>query len=74
MVLFIYHCEGKKVATSALCTASFSPTSTALRWVNKLCDAGLVVKVADPTDGRRDFVELMPATAIRLEAHFCAVE
>lgn len=74
IVLFIYHCEGKKIATSALGSAALSPMSTALRWVNRLCDAGLTIKVADPTDGRRHFVELMPITVSHLEAYFSAVE
>jgi len=72
--LFIHESEGKKVATSALCIASTAPQSTALRLVNKLCEAKLLVKIQDPADGRRQFVELTPDTAARLEAYFSADE
>src|SRR3546814_682911 len=72
--LFIHESEGKKVATSALCLASTAPPSTALRLVNKLCEAKLLVKIDDPDDGRRQFVELTPDTAARLENYFGADE
>ncbi len=72
--LFIHESEGKKVATSALCLASTAPPSTALRLVNKLCEAKLLVKIDDPDDGRRQFVELTPDTAARLETYFGADE
>ena len=72
--LFINEREGKRVATSALCLASTVSSSTALRRVNDLCAAGLIVKIEDPADGRRHFVELMPDTASRLEAYFGAEE
>lgn len=74
IVLFIHHCEGKKIATVALASAALSPMTTVLRWINRLCDAGLTIKVPDPTDGRRHFVELTPFTLSHLEAYFSAVE
>lgn len=74
IVLFIHHCEGKKIATVALASAALSPMTTVLRWINRLCDAGLTIKVSDPTDGRRHFVELTPFTLSHLEAYFSAVE
>ena len=72
--LYIHEREGKKVAISALCLASTISPSTALRRVNDLCAAGLIVKIEDPADGRRHFVELMPDTANRIEAYFGAEE
>lgn len=68
--LFIHEREGKKVAISALCLASTVSPSTALRRVNDLCASGLIVKIEDPADGRRHFVELMPDTANRIEIYF----
>src|SRR3546814_4636973 len=62
--LFIHESEGKKVATSALCLASTAPPSTALRLVNKLCEAKLLVKIDDPDDGRRQFVEDRKSTRL----------
>lgn len=50
--------EDKPVAVSSLCIAAAVPATTALRWIRMLTDAGLFVRHADPTDGRRVFVGL----------------
>ena len=55
--------EEKKVAVSSLCIAAAVPPTTALRWIGVLTDGGLVVRVADPEDGRRVHVEIADATA-----------
>ncbi len=68
--LFIQHCEEKKIATGDLCVSSALPLSTALRLVQRMCDDGLIRKIADTTDGRRQFVELNPDLACRLLAYF----
>ena len=39
-----------------------------------MCDQGLLVRVADPEDGRRVFIELSEETAQRLDAYFKAVQ
>lgn len=55
--------EGAKVAVSSLCAAAGVPPTTALRWIGVLAERDLVVRVADPGDRRRAWVELAPATA-----------
>jgi|GEM_PF-815435 DNA repair protein RadC len=70
--LFIHEGEGKKLSTTALCHGSSIPPSSALRLINRLCVAQLVVRVADPRDGRRHFVELAPTTAQHLHSYFNA--
>ncbi|MBA3942608.1 MAG: hypothetical protein C0520_15480, partial [Sphingopyxis sp.] len=72
--LFIHSCERKSVSTSSLCIASGVPMSSALRMIQRLCDARLVSRRADPTDGRRFFVELAPDVRQRMEAYFAARE
>lgn len=72
--LFIHQCERKSVSTSSLCIASGVPMSSALRMIQRLCEAGLVSRRADPTDGRRFFVELAPDVRQRMEAYFAARE
>jgi DNA repair protein RadC len=72
--LFIHTRDGTAVATSTLCSASTATPSTALRLINKLCEAGLMRKVDDPKDGRRQFVELTAEAAKRLETYFGADE
>jgi hypothetical protein len=62
--------EGRRVAVSSLCIAAAVPPTTALRWIKTLSDQGLIVRVADPEDGRRVFIELSEKTAESLEAYF----
>jgi DNA-binding MarR family transcriptional regulator len=61
--------EGRQVAVSSLCIAAAVPPTTALRWIKSLCDQGLFVRIADPEDGRRVFIELSGETAARMEAY-----
>jgi DNA-binding MarR family transcriptional regulator len=61
--------EGQRVAVSSLCIAAAVPPTTALRWIKSLCDLGLFVRIADPEDGRRVFIELSGETAARMEAY-----
>jgi len=68
--LFVHECQGKPLSTSDLCVTSTIPMSSALRLVQKLCDAELVDRTPDLMDARRSFVRLQPATSHRLRAYF----
>ena len=46
--------------------------SSALRLIQKLCDAGLVSRIPDPVDGRRCYIRLDPPLMQRLRAYFSA--
>lgn len=50
--------EGVDVAVSSLCVAAAVPTTTALRWVRSLSEAGIFVRRTDPGDARRAFITL----------------
>ncbi|MBB6123202.1 winged helix DNA-binding protein [Sphingobium subterraneum] len=50
--------EGTQVSVSSLCIAAAVPPTTALRWIRQLTDRGLLVRQADPGDGRRVFITL----------------
>ena len=59
--------EGKRVSVSSLCIAAAVPTTTALRWIRSLTEAGLFVRYTDPGDARRSHVEIAePAAAAML--------
>ncbi len=45
------------------------PATTALRWIKTLTEHGLFVRVADPQDGRRIYIELADQAAEALEAY-----
>lgn len=70
--LFAARLEKRRVAVSSLCIAAGVPPTTALRWIKTLTDVGLLVRVADPQDGRRVHIELAAGTASRLESYLIA--
>jgi DNA-binding MarR family transcriptional regulator len=66
--LFAARLEKRSVAVSSLCIAAAVPPTTALRWIKTLTDLGLLVRTADPQDGRRVYIELAPKAAEGVEA------
>ena len=62
-----------RVPVSSLCIAAVVPATTALRWIKTLTDNGLLVRRADPHDGRRVFVEMAPTTSIAMKRYFAEV-
>ncbi len=64
--------EHERVSVSSLCIASAVPPTTALRWIRTLTDRGLLLRQADPQDGRRIFIALADSTATALVRWFAA--
>lgn len=56
--LFQAELSQRRVAVSSLCIAASVPATTAIRWIKSMIDKGLIVKQADPLDGRRQWVAL----------------
>lgn len=56
--LMLSRFSGRRTCVTSLCLASKTPLTTALRRIDALIDAGLVVRSKDLTDGRRSYVEL----------------
>ena len=56
--LYAAHLEGKTVSISSACIASAVPTTTALRWLSKLAECGLVERSLDSSDARRAHVRI----------------
>ena len=54
--------ERRDVSVSSLCIAAAVPTTTALRWIRNLCDAGLFERNTDPDDARRGIITLSAAS------------
>ncbi len=50
--------EERAVSVSSLCIAAEVPATTALRWIRTLTDLGLFVRVADPRDRRKVYIQL----------------
>jgi hypothetical protein len=72
--LFAARLERQRVAVSSLCIAAAVPATTALRWIKTMTDQHLFVRVADPQDGRRVFIELSDEAAAGLEAYLRAAQ
>ena len=72
--LYAARLERQRVAVSSLCIAAAVPATTALRWIKTMTDQRLFVRVADPQDGRRVFIELSDEAAAGLEAYLKAAQ
>lgn len=64
--------DGERVSVSSLCIAAAVPPTTALRWIRTLTDQALVVRHADPLDGRRVFIQLADHAAEALGRWFAS--
>lgn len=56
--LYALECEGHRISVSKLSVAAGVPCTTTLRWIEKLESESLVVRSADPLDGRRVWIGL----------------
>ena len=56
--LFAAELERRRVSVSSLCIAAAVAPTTALRWIGKLIDAGLLERQPDAFDRRRAFMSL----------------
>ena len=56
--LYAAQLEGKAVSISSACIASAVPTTTALRWLSKLVECGLIERSLDASDARRAHVRI----------------
>ncbi len=70
LTLYVSRSEGRDVSTSAACTASGVPTTTALRWINALARRGMVHKRSLASDRRFTYLELNEATSTALDRFF----
>jgi hypothetical protein len=55
---FARQVEGKPLSITGLHNHTESSQTTALRWGARLCDMGLAIRSADPTDHRREWFAL----------------
>lgn len=65
--------EHKRVSVTSLCIASGVPSTTALRWINVLTDAGLIERIEDDTDRRRAFLALTDRAADAMARYFAEI-
>lgn len=70
LTLYVSRNEARDVSTSAACTASGVPTTTALRWINALARRGMIHKRSLASDRRFTYLELSEATCAALDRFF----
>ncbi|PXA97495.1 MarR family transcriptional regulator [Nostoc sp. 3335mG] len=65
--LYIAEAEGRPMAVSAVAPLIRVPSTTWLRWVALMEEAGLIVRQPDPADGRRSWITLSRECKMRLD-------
>ncbi|QFT77818.1 winged helix DNA-binding protein [Erythrobacter sp. THAF29] len=68
--LYVAEAEGKAVSVSSACIGSASPSTTGLRWLGVLSEAGLVAREHDPEDQRRVLVRLSAKGLEAMDRYF----
>ena len=68
--LALSEAERKPIAVTSLCIGSGVPASTALRWINLLCERGICRREGDGADRRRSYVSLSDQGRMALEQYF----
>jgi DNA-binding MarR family transcriptional regulator len=60
--------ESRHISVTSACIASGVPATTALRYIGRLIDRGLVVREGDPSDRRRQWLSLSDDAFARMGA------
>lgn len=68
--LYALHLEQQRASVSSLYAASCVPATTALRWIAKLENDGLVVRTGDSVDARRSWIKLSADGVERMRRFF----
>lgn len=71
--LYAADLEGAQVSVSSLCIAAAVPATTALRWIGRMTEAGLLSREPDPFDRRRAFMALSVEGRERMQRYFAAL-
>ena len=68
MLIALFRSEAgvQAMTVTDLCRASHAPSSTALRWLDRLEELGLVCRHPSQSDGRKIFVELEPRARVAI--------
>jgi DNA-binding MarR family transcriptional regulator len=72
--LYITQGQGRLISVTDSTLASQAPATTGLRYLASLADVDLVERVADPTDGRRQFLRLTETGLELMKAHLSQIE
>lgn len=62
----------QRLSVTSVCQGAAVPATTALRWIQKLEQQGLLCRKEDTLDGRRSWIELSDAASSGLAVYFRA--
>ena len=65
--LFVRQHSGLQTTVSSACHASFSPVTTALRYLAILTERNMIEREYDPVDQRRVFVKLTQEASAQIQ-------
>jgi DNA-binding MarR family transcriptional regulator len=72
--LYTAEIERSQVSVSSLCIAAAVAPTTALRWIAKMTEAGLLERHPDPFDRRRAFMALSNTARDAMRGYFAAIQ
>lgn len=70
---YIARLDQERLSITGLCIASAVPSTTALRWLNKLEQDGWLSRRNDPLDARRSWIELSDKGLVTMERYWRTV-
>jgi hypothetical protein len=70
--LFLWRLSGRQISVTSTCIASGVPPTTALRYISQLTQDGLLVRLADPKDERRIYLQLSDETTNSMKEYLLA--
>lgn len=71
--LYALALEQRRTSVSAICLASAVPQTTALRWLDKLQQVGLILREDDRLDGRRNWIRLSEHGFTQMSQYFTKI-
>ena len=66
--IYIHQAKGQSTSVTGACAGSHAPATTALRYIDLLCELGWVEKLPDSRDKRRSLLALTPDAKQRINA------
>ncbi len=74
LILYVAECEGDRQTPSKLATATGTPLSTTIRWIDYLDKKELVARQDHPTDKRVVFISLRERARSAMDAYLGSIE
>lgn len=71
--LFTHRATGKLISVSSACIASLVPPTTALRYIRRLVELGMLQRTNDPADRRKVYLQLTESACSQMEAFFTKI-